>query len=154
MIQNTSFLNSSCSPSVSQFDEPFLREGFRLQAPNDLPVVLLIDDDCDQRLLFSTVIQGAGYRVIAAGDAEEALDILWKERIDCVVCDVFLPKTTGVEFLQIVRLSHRFSRVSIVMLTASREDMELDLLSAGADLFCTKDKALSLLPCQLALLLS
>jgi len=103
--------------------------------------VLLLEDDPDQRELFSMMLETAGYTVIAATDALEALGLLAETEVQCIVSDVMLPGMDGQDFLKEVRASENHAQVPVVMLTASRGDLGTELLSGGADAFCFKKDA-------------
>ncbi|MCZ6622898.1 MAG: response regulator, partial [Deltaproteobacteria bacterium] len=54
--------------------------------------VLVIEDHPDQRELLELVLQREGYRVITAGNGEEALEKLAKEPVDIALSDIMMPK--------------------------------------------------------------
>jgi PAS domain S-box-containing protein len=63
--------------------------------------VLLVEDDERIRRLSQRVLEKAGYRVVAAGDAEEALRHLRLEpEVDLLLTDVVLPGTSGPQLAE------------------------------------------------------
>lgn len=66
-------------------------------------VVLLIEDDHGSRRAVSALLSNDKTRVLTAETGEEALDILQQESIDCIVLDLSLPDTDGIEFLKKLR---------------------------------------------------
>ncbi len=59
------------------------------------PVVLVVDDDEQSRLLLRTMLMGAGYQVRLAADGEAALAIIHDEPPDLVLLDMVMPQLNG-----------------------------------------------------------
>jgi CheY-like chemotaxis protein len=58
----------------------------------DTATILVVEDDDDLRLLVATVLSDAGYSVLSAGNAEEALRILEAEPgVDLLFTDIVMP---------------------------------------------------------------
>ena len=68
--------------------------------------ILLVEDNEPLRELAVAILQGAGYRIIEAGDAETALDILRGSEpgIDLLITDVVMPGKSGIELLEQARV--------------------------------------------------
>jgi DNA-binding response OmpR family regulator len=64
-----------------------------------MKTVLLLDDDRVFRRLIQAILEPKGYRVLQAGHACDADQLLAKETPDLVVLDGLLPDTTGVDWL-------------------------------------------------------
>ena len=72
------------------------------QAPSGRgELVLVVEDDRDVRVLAVRMLEGLGYRVIAAAEAESARAVLGQEQVDLVLCDVVLQGgVSGPEFAE------------------------------------------------------
>ena len=116
--------------------------------------ILVIDDDEDQLALFAYLLKDAGYDVITATGALEGLQTLRQKKVDCIVCDVYMPWLDGRVFTHRVRTSRHLAHIPIIMLTAGSKDLEMALLASGADLFCLKREAPTRLVSQIQLLVS
>ena len=57
--------------------------------------VLVVEDDAGLRAYLATILEGQGYRVIAAGSGEEALRELGDEKALLAVLDIGLPGMDG-----------------------------------------------------------
>ena len=68
-------------------------------------VVLLIDDEEIVRRVAKSMLQRMGCEVLIARDGQEGLDIYkaHKDRIDCVLLDLTMPRLDGVETLYAIR---------------------------------------------------
>jgi len=91
--------------------------------------------------------------VLTAETAREAFTLLKTEKVDCLICDVMMPGMSGGDFVNRLRSIDNFEYLPVIMLTSAGADLELELITQGADLFCPKNEASNLLMHQLDLLL-
>ena len=62
----------------------------------DAVKILMVDDEERMRKLVKDFLTIKGYRVLEAGDGEQAIDIFFKEKdISLVILDVMMPKMDG-----------------------------------------------------------
>mgnify|MGYP005885188757 CR=1 FL=1 len=103
----------------------------------DAVKILMVDDEERMRKLVKDFLTIKGYRVLEAGDGEQAIDIFFKEKdISLVILDVMMPEMDGIEACMKIR---EFSNVPIIMLTAKSEDADkLMGFESGADDYLTK----------------
>jgi|RhiMethySRZTD1v2_1073278.scaffolds.fasta_scaffold1177001_2 CheY-like chemotaxis protein len=89
--------------------------------------ILLADDEPAARLLIETALAAEGYRVLAAKDGYEALQV-FDERcadIDLVITDMCMPYIGGSEL--IAALQARRASLKCLCITAYAADRELGL---------------------------
>ncbi len=101
--------------------------------------ILLCEDEAVIREFIVIHLHRAGYDVIEAASAEEALDRYEenKSRIRVALLDLMLPGMDGFELCE--RLRRQSSTLGIVMLTArSQEHEKVRALRLGADDYVTK----------------
>jgi C4-dicarboxylate-specific signal transduction histidine kinase/CheY-like chemotaxis protein len=66
--------------------------------PHDHPPgVLVVEDEVPLRQLQERLLERLGVRVFSAGTAMEAREVLGRERVDLVLCDVKMPGESGLE---------------------------------------------------------
>jgi PAS domain S-box-containing protein len=65
--------------------------------------VLVVDDEADARELIATVLEQAGARVQTSGTAEEALEIVQRDRPEVILCDIGMPGTDGYTLMRRLR---------------------------------------------------
>ena len=71
------------------------------------PVVLVVEDEFLVRDMIVHELVLAGFEVLEAGSAEDALDLLTKrERIDLLFTDIRLPGKSGWQLAEDVRIRH------------------------------------------------
>jgi two-component system KDP operon response regulator KdpE len=100
--------------------------------------ILVVDDapDLIESVQLGFTLQWRDVEVLAAPDAETALDMIERERPEVVLLDVGLPDRDGFDVLREIRT---FSDVPVVMLTARDDAMDkVKGLELGADDYVTK----------------
>ena len=80
------------------------------------PMVLIVDDDEEIRLIAEYTIQQMGYRAITAASADEALAILEHSRPDIVLTDALMPKVDGRQLCRLIKAHD--STIRVVVMTA------------------------------------
>ncbi len=84
--------------------------------PGQDPLVLVVDDDPAILQVLTARLEAAGFRVLAAASAEEALDLALERPPDLVVSDLRLPGMSGQELF--LALHRRRPELPVVLLTA------------------------------------
>jgi DNA-binding NtrC family response regulator len=65
--------------------------------------ILVVDDEPPIRALLEEALSQWGYRVIAAGSASQALDLLHNESFDAALIDVHMPEMSGLDLLREIK---------------------------------------------------
>jgi DNA-binding response OmpR family regulator len=81
-----------------------------------LPVVLLVEDHEDTRLMYAAFLSGR-FDVKQAADGHQALDAMNETIPDVVVTDLSLPGMDGFELAAVMRADSRLSSVPIICLS-------------------------------------
>lgn len=98
--------------------------------------VLIAEDDDDIVKLLELYLKKSGYRVVTAGNGEEAYRSLLCEPIDMAIIDIMMPKLDGYALTSKIR--ERLN-LPIMILSAKAEDADKILgLNLGADDYMTK----------------
>lgn len=124
-------------------------------SPHDR-AVLVVDDDPEQLKFLERIIERAGFNVVTSTSAVEALGLLSDKEVDLIVADYKMPEMDGFEFLQALRNMNNYwtpADIPVIMLTACGDELEFVALERGADMFCEKYRADSLLIKQINFLL-
>ena len=105
------------------------------------PLTLLaVDDSLTTLALEKTILESAGYRVLAASDAVRALRLLHEGHVDLVVSDVEMPRMSGFELVEAMRADSRLREIPVVLLTALARDEDRERgLAAGANVYLVKN---------------
>ncbi len=102
----------------------------------NLPV-LIVEDDPDLLEALCATLRLDGYTSLAAGNGEQALDLLRTHPVGLVISDVQMRPIDGYTLLQTIRRSHPW--VPIVLMTAHGEvDKAVAAMRAGASDYLLK----------------
>lgn len=117
-----------------------LRAALPERAPDSgARTLLVVDDSLTTRILEKTILETAGYRVLAVGDGEAALAALERQPVDLVVADVEMPRMNGIELTLAIRRSPRLRQTPVILLTGLSRDEDRERgLAAGADAYLVK----------------
>lgn len=101
--------------------------------------VLLAEDSPTTRALEQSLLESAGYEVLACADGQEAWARLQAEGAEALVSDVEMPGMDGIALTEAVRGSPRFHRLPVVLVTARErpEDRQRGV-EAGASAWLVK----------------
>ena len=111
---------------------------------NDV-TVLIVDDESRMRKLIKDFLMQKNYKILEAGDGEEALKVFEENqnKISVILLDVMMPKLDGWSVLRQIRQT---SKVPIIMLTARGEEQdELFGFELGVDEYISKPFSLKIL---------
>ena len=98
--------------------------------------VLVCDDDKAIVRSIEIYLKADSYNVFCAYDGIQALEIMEREKIHCIIMDIMMPNMDGMTACGIIR---EFSDVPIILLTAKTDDMDkLMGFEHGADDYLTK----------------
>jgi CheY-like chemotaxis protein len=109
-------------------------------AGNDAPPhALVVDDDVVIVEFLKAQLAKLGYAVTTAGDGMTALNLCREHTYELVLCDVRMPRLSGINFIQNVR---RMANASVgrIIIISSMDDAKVtrDALEAGAEAYLVK----------------
>ena len=103
------------------------------------PIILVVEDNDDNRQLVIKVLSRKGYQVVGVVDGKAALEKLSSINPDLILMDINLPNMDGYEVTQRIRQQEAFETLPIVALTAhAMVGDEEKSLAAGCDAYITK----------------
>lgn len=101
--------------------------------------VLLVDGDADSRTVYRAILQHYEFEVLEAPDGPGALETALRETPDVVVTELTVPKLSGLDLMQQLRVHDQTRETCIIVLTAvSFETEKKRALEAGCQLFMSK----------------
>ena len=102
--------------------------------------VLVVDDSVVQRQALLQTIEKGGYKVLQAGNGQEALAKLNKHpEIKLIICDIEMPYMNGFEFLSHWKQNANISEIPVIMVTTRSGKKHRQLaLALGAKSYLTK----------------
>ncbi|HYL37125.1 MAG TPA: response regulator [Bryobacteraceae bacterium] len=101
--------------------------------------ILIVDDNIDNLELTQILLEGEGFQVRLAEDAETALKTLQTYRPQLILMDIQLPGMDGLELTRRLRQEPALRDVIILALSAYAMKADVDnARSAGCDGYITK----------------
>ncbi len=105
--------------------------------------LLIVEDDLDLQEGLAFSMKNEGYQILCAQGKAEGLQMMERERCDCVLLDCNLPDGSGFDFCMEAKKRHE---TPILMLTARDTEIdEVKALELGMDDFMTKPFSLAVL---------
>ena len=109
-----------------------------VSGPDGAPLVLLVEDDVTLRSFWARRLS-AEYRVVVAGTAEEAADLIEQFEPDVIACDLVLPNRSGEQLINDLHAAPPLDDIPVIVLTGDNdEERRTRLLRDGADDYIVK----------------
>jgi FixJ family two-component response regulator len=106
-------------------------------APEDTPIVLIVDDDPLVRGSMDSLFRSVGLRTQVFESAQDLLDGTLPDTVCCLVVDIRMPQLSGLDFH--TRLVERGDHVPIIFVTGHGDiPMTVKAMKAGAVDFLSK----------------
>jgi len=105
------------------------------------PSLLITDDDAGFRETLRGAFEPRGFHTLAAGNGEEAIDIVKRETVHLVLLDIHMPKLSGLETLQ--RLKEFRAMLPCILLSAQLDDLIIEQARL-ADAFSVLSKTVTM----------
>lgn len=103
------------------------------------PRILIVEDNRANFAVLDYLLRAHGYTVLAAGNGREALELLAREPVDLVLCDMQMPVMDGFEFARHKRADARLASIPLLAVTASSMAGDRSrVLAAGFDDYFAK----------------
>jgi len=103
------------------------------------PLILIVEDNENNKKLLRDVLRHRGYRVAEAGTAEEGTALAAEQHPALILMDIQLPGMSGVEALARLRSDARTRHIPVVAVTASAMDQDRTrIMAAGFNAYQRK----------------
>lgn len=80
--------------------------------------ILAIDDEPDVLEIVRAVVATKGYEVVTASGGEQGLQIAEEQRPDLIICDLMMPRMSGLEVLKRLKRHQRLRTVPVIIVSA------------------------------------
>ncbi len=125
-----------------------------LHKPQAPPMIMVVEDDADSRLMMKTLLGMKGYRTVEAGDGQEAIEVAERERPGMVIMDLQLPRLGGFALVRHLRQHAELCAIPIIIISGHDPLQHSPLaLAAGCDEYLGKPIDFDLLEKTLSRLL-
>jgi CheY-like chemotaxis protein len=96
----------------------FTADGARTRMTTNGKTVLLVEDNEDNRIVYSTILRHFGYAVTEALNGEEGIAKARSEHPDLILMDISIPVIDGWEATQVLKHDPQTREIPIIALTA------------------------------------
>jgi len=102
-------------------------------------VVLVVDDNPENRLLLSSQLSMEGHKIVQAGGGHEGIEMAKRYDPDIILLDVMMPDMNGFEVCKHLKEDLETHLIPIIMVTALREvQYRIEGKKVGADEFLSR----------------
>ncbi|MCR8922356.1 response regulator [Dasania sp. GY-MA-18] len=88
--------------------------------------ILLVEDNKENQLLASWIIEDAGYALDIADSAEAGLQQMSLKHYDLVLMDISLPGMSGKDAVRLIRKNPKLKHIPVIAVTAHSAQTELN----------------------------
>jgi signal transduction histidine kinase/CheY-like chemotaxis protein len=93
-----------CLPRIDEPEWSEVQENPDSQFTVHEATILLVEDEEDLRVIFKSILEDAGHKVIEAENGQAALEISrqYKGAIDLVITDIVMPRLSGIDLVNLL----------------------------------------------------
>src|SRR5262249_35517633 len=103
------------------------------------PTILIVDDTPTNLSVLVRILEGSGYRILAARSGTSALEIARRTHPDLIMLDVAMPGMNGFEVCRMLKQDENTKDAIVIFLSAlSQVDDKVSGLELGASDYITK----------------
>lgn len=103
---------------VEQGHLTHILEKYRPDDDSIVPLVLVVDDDPNNRDLLERMLNKAGWEVVKAENGQAALNWMENHTPDLILSDLMMPEVDGFQFIDTLRRNKHWKALPVVVLTA------------------------------------
>jgi adenylate cyclase len=106
----------------------------------DVPGILIVDDNEDNRYTLQLLLESDGHeRIASAASGNEAIALLEKQKFSLVLLDLMMPDLNGDEVLKVIKSDPDKRDIPVVMISADTDaDKVSQCIDLGADDYLPK----------------
>lgn len=118
---------------------PELKVSFNKQFESKQPLVLIVDDDRDNLLLASCVIESLGMRYVVTDNPEKCFNLVSTLLPDIVLLDIVMPELNGLQITRKLKEDKDIASIPVIAVTGltSIKDRQ-EIFAAGCNDYLSK----------------
>jgi adenylate cyclase len=107
---------------------------------SDLPAILIVDDNEDNRYTLQMLLEADGHeRIASASGGNDAMSLIGKQKFSLVLLDMMMPDLNGDEVLRMIKSNPDTRDIPVVMISADTDtDRISKCIELGADDYLPK----------------
>jgi adenylate cyclase len=107
---------------------------------SDLPAILIVDDNEDNRYTLQMLLEADGHeRIASASGGNDAMTLIEKQKFSLVLLDMMMPDLNGDEVLRMIKSNPDTRDIPVVMISADTDTDKISkCIELGADDYLPK----------------
>lgn len=107
---------------------------FAEKSQDDKPLILIVDNDLDNLLFASCVVESFGMRCVVTDDSQKCLPLVKELLPDLILLDIVMPEIDGLEITRILKQSKKLANIPIIAVTGLTRPEDLQKIAeVGCD---------------------
>jgi CheY-like chemotaxis protein len=104
-----------------------------------MKTILIVEDNEDNRLIYSQYLAHGGFRVLEAANGAEGIDVARRERPNIILMDISMPVMDGLTATRHLKADPELSGIPVIALTAHAMATDEEMArEAGCDGYISK----------------
>src|SRR3989344_9478408 len=87
--------------------------------------ILLIEDDNQFRVYFSSKLKEQGFEVYTASDGDEGLQQVKKINPELIILDIIMPRTDGFEVLAALSKNQELKKIPVIVFSTLGQEQDI-----------------------------
>jgi len=129
--------------SIQKGDASLVARKYRILVAEDNPFIQKLLKDGIEGYLHKRLFENVSFIFLQAKNGYEGLNIMDQEKVDLIICDLYLPVLDGFEMIRRVREKADTAGIPILAVSAGDEESGRKAIDLGADIFLSKPLILS-----------
>jgi two-component system alkaline phosphatase synthesis response regulator PhoP len=101
--------------------------------------ILIVEDDAHSAKLLNVRLAHLGHTIMVAQDGNQAFACIQAQAPDLILLDVMLPRISGFQVLEQLKLNRTTNRIPVLMLTVRTDEQSIRTgIEGGADAYLSK----------------
>ena len=103
------------------------------------PLILVVEDNEDNMLYHTTILELSNYQFLKAKDGKIAIDIAMDKLPDLILLDIVMPEVDGIEVIETLRNNPLTNHIYIIAITSLAFPRQVQrFMNAGCDDYLPK----------------
>jgi CheY-like chemotaxis protein len=112
---------------------------FARQSQNSRPLILIVDDDYDNLLFASCIVDSLEMRYVLTNDSQECLQLVEGLSPDLILLDIVMPGINGLEITRLIKQNQKLASIPIIAITGLTKADDLQkIIEVGCNDYLTK----------------
>jgi len=88
--------------------------------------ILIVDDDPDNVLIITQIVEDNGYTTVSANDGKEGLELAKREKPDLITLDLIMPEQSGILMFQELKKDPDLCDIPVIIISGASEVTGID----------------------------